>query len=470
MDAPWPAFRLEASDVHMNEYEAPDADGVEIHRPSPADGASPDVFTRHADEAEPDALPDHATPDAPARPKHSRTTRFLGFGAAAVVLLGIGAGGGAIAAERLQTAQQATAATGTTNGFGQSSTGSSGSSSGSSGTSGGFGPGAGTFGRFGSQGGSGSGSGSGSSDSTGTGTTATAAQQVGVVTVVSTLGYESSEAAGTGIILTSNGEILTNNHVIDGSTSVRVTVESTGKTYTASVVGTDVTDDIAVLQLKSASGLTTAKLAGTAAAVGDSVTAVGNAGGTGTLSAAAGTVTDLAQSITTQPEGASASESLTGLIETNADVVSGDSGGPLENSSGQVVGIDTAASAGTSAVTGYAIPISTAVRIAGEITAGSTSSDITLGLPAFLGVQVSGQTTVQGAGVAQALPGTPAASAGLEEGDVITAVNGKTVDSASALTSLLHSYSPGDAVSVTYTDTAGSSHTVHVTLIAGPAD
>jgi S1-C subfamily serine protease len=445
----------------MNEHEAPDADGVEIHRPSPADGASPDVFTRHADEAEPDALPADA-PAAQAEPKRSRATRFLGFGAAAVVLLGIGAGGGAIVAERLQSAQQATAATGTTNGFGQSSSGSSGSSSGSSGTSGG--PGTGTFGGFGFQ------DGSGSTGSNGTGTTATAAQQVGVVTIVSTLGYQSGEAAGTGIVLTSNGEILTNNHVIDGSTSLRVTVESTGKTYTASVVGTDATDDIAVLQLKGASGLTTARLATSAAALGDSVTAVGNAGGTGTLSAASGTVTDLAQSITTQAEGASASESLTGLIQTNADVVSGDSGGPLENSAGQVVGIDTAASAGTSDVTGYAIPISTAVRIAGEITAGSTSSDITLGLPAFLGVQVSGGATVQGAGVAQALPGTPAASAGLQAGDVITAVNGRTVDSPSALTALLHSSSPGDAVSVTYTDTSGSSHTVHVTLIAGPAN
>jgi S1-C subfamily serine protease len=291
-----------------------------------------------------------------------------------------------------------------------------------------------------------------------------------VVTVVSTLGYRSGEAAGTGIVLTSNGEILTNNHVIDGSTSVRVTVESTGRTYTAGVVGTDASADIAVLHLKGASGLPTARLATTAAAVGDAVTAVGNAGGTGTLSAATGTVTALQQSITTQPEGASASESLTGLIETNADVVAGDSGGPLEDSAGRVVGIDTAASSGTADVTGYAIPIRTAVRIAAEITSGSTSSAITRGLPAFLGVEISSDAVAEGAGVAQVLNGTPAASAGLEAGDVITAVNGRTVGSASALTSLLHSYSPGTGVSVTYTDTTGSSHTVHVTLTAGPAD
>ena len=449
----------------MSEHEAPDADGVEIHRPS-TDAASSDPFTRPFDRPEATPIREEAAAEPASKP--SRATRIVGFGAAAVVLLGIGAGGGALAAEGLQTSQQPTAATGTTNGFGQGSTGSSGSSSGSSGSSGGFGPNSGTFGGFGPQDGFGSGSSSGGS--TASGTTATAAQQAGVVTVVSMLGYQSGEAAGTGIILSANGEILTNNHVIDGSTAIHVTVESTGKTYTASVVGTDATDDIAVLRLKGASGLTTASIATTPAAVGDTVTAVGNAGGTGTLSAATGTVTDLDQSITTQAEGASASESLTGLIETNADIVSGDSGGPLENTSGRVVGIDTAASSGTSDVTGFAIPISTAVHIADEITSGSTSSDITLGLPAFLGVEVSGGAAVDGAGVAQVLSGTPAASAGLEAGDVITAVDGKTVGSASALTRLLHSYSPGDTVSVTYTDTTGASQSLRVTLTAGPAD
>jgi S1-C subfamily serine protease len=469
----------------MNEHEAPDADGVEIHRPSSMDGASshqdpftePEPFVAPSLEQGPDGAP--PVVEVPAA-KVSPAKRIIGFGAAAVVLLGIGAGGGALAAERLQSSQEATAATGTTNGFGQGTGGSTGSgstggSSGSTGTNGGFGPNSGTFGPnsggfgFGpNSGGFGFGSGSGSPGSTGT--TATSAQQTGVVTVLSTLGYESGEAAGTGIVLTSNGEILTNNHVIEGSTSITVTVESTGTTYRATVVGTDAGDDIAVLQLKNASGLSTARIASSAAAVGDSVTAVGNAGGTGTLSAAAGTVTDLQQSITTQAEGSSGSESLTGLIETDANVVSGDSGGPLENDSGQVVGIDTAASSGTATVTGYAIPISTATRIAGEIAAGSTSSGITLGLPAFLGVEVSGRSTVEGAGVAQVLSGTPAETAGLETGDVITAVNGRTVDSASALTALLRTSSPGDAVTVTFTDTTGAPHTVHVTLTTGPAD
>lgn len=454
--------------VDMNEHEAPDADGVDIHRPH--DEASTDAFAADADDDDLQPTPAGPIDEQPRR--HTRVKQVLGFGAAAVVLLGIGAGGGALAVERMQTSQQATAATGTTNGFGQTGTGSGSTGSGTTpngGTFGGFGS-QGSTGGFGSQGSTG---GSGSQGSTGgttsSGTTATAAQQAGVVTVVSTLGYESGEAAGTGIVLTSSGEILTNNHVIEGSTSIKVTVESTGRTYTATVVGDDPSDDIAVLRLKGASGLTTAKLASSAAKVGDPVTAVGNAGGTGTLSAATGSVTDLDQAITTQAEGSAASESLKGLIETDADIVSGDSGGPLENASGAVVGIDTAASAGSAETTGYAIPISTAVRIVGEITSGSSSSGITLGLPAFLGVEVS-PSSADGAGVEQVISGTPAASAGLEAGDVITGVNGRSVGSASALTTLLHSFQPGSSVTITYTDTAGSSHSVKVALTTGPAD
>ena len=480
----------------MNENEAQDADGVEISRPSDQGESGrqnePSPFTAEAEqEPAPAAAPTHTAdvPAAAAKPR-SRTKQVVGFGLAAVVLLGVGAGGGALAVERFQASEQATAALGTTNGFGQTSTGSSGSSgsTGSSGSSARPAPPArpaatastrATAPSAGSAPAPPVGSapappgvrlaGSGSTSDSG-GTTATAAQQAGVVTIVSDLGYESGEAAGTGIVLTSSGQILTNNHVIAGSTSIKVTVESTGKTYTANVVGTDASDDIAVLQLKNASGLTPARLATTPAAAGDQVTAVGNAGGTGTLSQASGSVTDLQQSITTEAEGSAASENLTDLIETDAGIVAGDSGGPLENSSGAVVGIDTAASSGTAEVQGYAIPIADAAQIAHAIISGTTSSKITLGYPAFLGISIDPEASVAGAGVQQALNGTPAASAGITAGDVITAVDGKTVDSPSALTALLKRYSPGDSVKVGYTDQSGASHTVTVTLTAGPAN
>ena len=147
-------------------------------------------------------------------------------------------------------------------------------------------------------------------------------------------------------MLTSTGEILTNNHVIDGATSISVTDVGNGKTYKATVVGYDKSHDIAVLQLQGASGLKTAKIGDSSkATVGESVVAIGNAGGTGgTPSAAGGSIVALNQQITASDELGGASEQLTGLIEVNADVQPGDSGGSLVDSAGQVIGIDTAAS------------------------------------------------------------------------------------------------------------------------------
>src|ERR1700760_2124515 len=171
-----------------------------------------------------------------------------------------------------------------------------------------------------------------------------------LVDVVSTLGDQGASAAGTGIVLTSNGEVLTNNHVIRGATSIKVTDVGNGRTYTAKVVGYDASRDVAVIQLQNASGLTTANLGDSSSVQrGDSVTALGNAGGKGgTPSVATGAVTALNQSITASDESSSTSEQLTGLLETNADIQAGDSGGPLVNEHGQIVGIDTAASSGYS--------------------------------------------------------------------------------------------------------------------------
>ncbi|MEN2736785.1 trypsin-like peptidase domain-containing protein [Microbacterium sp. X-17] len=349
--------------------------------------------------------------------------------------------------------------------------------------SGGYGYGSGSSGGYG-----GSGSGSGSSSSAGSSTlaSATAAEEVGVVDITSQLTYAQAESAGTGLVLTSDGEILTNNHVVEDATSISVTVVATGAQYTAKVVGTDATDDIAVLQLSNASGLSTANLDTSAdVAVGDAVTGVGNAGGTGgTPSASPGSVTALDQTITTQAEQTAVSETLNGLIQTDADIQAGDSGGPLFNSSDQVIGIDTAAVQG-GATEGYAIPIQNALTIAGEITSGQASSTITIGYPAFLGVEVassdsaaggygsfgsSGTVTgsVAGATISGVVSGGPAESAGLAAGDTITAVNGTTIDSAQALTTALAALHPGDSATISWTDASGASHTAQVTLAQGP--
>ena len=317
--------------------------------------------------------------------------------------------------------------------------------------------------------------------STSTSASATTAQELGVVDIDTVLGYDGAQAAGTGLVLTSSGEILTNNHVVEGSTSITVAVVATGQSYQASVVGTDLTADVAVLQLGGASGLSTANLAGSAVTVGDAVTGVGNAGGVGgTPAASPGTVTATDQQITTQAEGSAAAETLTGLIETDADIQAGDSGGPLFNAADQVVGIDTAAEQGGYTTAGYAIPISTAVSIAGRIESGQGSTTITIGYPAFLGVQVSPTTTgggyrslqpttTAGALISGVVTGGPAERAGLTAGDTITGIDGTAIGGTADLTSVLAGHTPGQTVTITWTDTTGSVHTAAVTLATGPA-
>jgi S1-C subfamily serine protease len=303
---------------------------------------------------------------------------------------------------------------------------------------------------------------------------ATAAQQVGVVDIDTVLQYQGAEAAGTGMILTSSGEVLTNNHVVDGATSIKVTVVSTGATYTAKVVGTDPSDDVAVLQLQGASGLHTAKIGNSSdVSVGDAVTAVGNAGGVGgTPSAAQGSVVALNQTLTASNETGGNAETLTGMIEINAPVVAGDSGGPLYDSHNDVVGMDTAASSdfgyGGGQTVAYAIPIGKALSIADKIESGQASSTIHIGNPAFLGVSL--QDSLNGAVVASVADGTPAASAGLQVGDVVTSVDGKSVSSAQDLATTIAGHHPGDRITLGWTDGSGQSHTATVTLATGPAD
>ncbi len=324
------------------------------------------------------------------------------------------------------------------------------------------------------------------SEATGTTRRATSAEEVGVVDITTVLNYGEGAAAGTGVVLTSAGEILTNNHVIEGATRIRVTVPATGSSYTASVVGTDPTDDVAVLRLSGAHGLATAHLATDTqagqVAVGDAVTAVGNAGGTGgTPTAATGTVVALGRDITASDEAGADPERLTGLIEVNAAVQAGDSGGPLY-SQGVVIGIDTAASASaqrgfdtttaTSRSEGFAIPITTATTIADQIVAGEDSSRVHQGEPAFLGVQMPAARNRAGDGatISGVVAGSPAATAGLQAGDTITAIDGTAVDNTPALSGALAGHQPHDRITVSWSDTAGTPHTATVTLATGPAD
>ncbi|MDN4478559.1 trypsin-like peptidase domain-containing protein [Demequina sp. SYSU T00039] len=318
-------------------------------------------------------------------------------------------------------------------------------------------------------------------------TAASDAESAGIVLIDTVLSYSQAEAAGTGLVLTSDGLILTNNHVIEGSTEITVTIATTGETYTATVVGTDADDDVALLQLEGASGLTTVTLDDDGdPTVGDDVTAVGNASGGGVLMAADGSVTELESSVTTASEYSVSGETLDGMIEFEADVVSGDSGGALLDDEGEVVGITTAASSGLATTIAYAIPIEDSLAIVDQIQAGDESDGVEIGYPAFLGIAIAPDSTyavmpggrpgssattasVEGAQVGYVYADTPAAAVGLAAGDVITAVDGTTVASGDDLAAALADHEPGDTVTLTWTDTSGETQTGDATLIAGPA-
>jgi len=333
----------------------------------------------------------------------------------------------------------------------------------------------------------------------------------GLVIINTTLQYDSEAAAGTGMVLNADGLVLTNNHVIEGSTKVSATVVSTGKTYPATVVGYDKTGDVALIQLQDASGLTTVPIGNSASVkVGNTVVALGNAEGQGSITATAGHVTALDQTITASDEGGStASETLTGMIQTNAGIVPGDSGGPLASSAG-VIGMDTAGNDanGQQASAGFAIPIGTALSVARQIAGGHASSVITIGYPPFVGIFIgsgssssppvqaqqeeqqngsgSGSTPAcstsnsdltvpsaiapvsSGTLVIGTICGSPAAAAGMTGGAVITAVNGQGVGSPDDLSGILARFHPGEVISVTWISPSGQRTTSSLHLAAGP--
>jgi S1-C subfamily serine protease len=343
----------------------------------------------------------------------------------------------------------------------------------------------------------------------------------GIVDISSNLQYAGGTAAATGMVISRSGLVLTNNHVIDDTTGLSATLVSSGRRFTARWLGYDKTDDVSVIQLVGASGLTTVPLGDSSVVKpGDDVVAIGNAGGAGgTPAVVTGSVTALNQTITASDD-LGGSETLHGMLETNADIVEGDSGGPLVSASAQVIGMDTAASSASfgnqSPTVGFAIPINKALSIAKQIINGKSSSLIKIGASGFMGVLVpsgnasaanspqaqqqdqlgagssGGQSRPPGAtteclansedaGVPATvapvssgtlilgdLCGTPASTAGITAGTVITAVNGQAVSSPDSLTTILENFRPGTTVSVSWVDTAGGHHTSKLDLIPAP--
>jgi S1-C subfamily serine protease len=345
----------------------------------------------------------------------------------------------------------------------------------------------------------------------------------GMVDITATLRYTRQVFEGTGMVLSSSGLVLTNNHVIDGSTGLKATVVTTGRKYTAQVVGYDPKDDIALLRLTGASGLKTVQVGDSSkVTLGSPVVALGNAGGAGGApTVTSGSITALNRTITASDAGSGDSETLHNMLQTNAQIAEGDSGGPLANAAGQVIGMNTAANTQSfgpqGSNEGFAIPINHALALAHQMAAGNGSATIHIGLPPFMGIAVAStsssaassddspqqqlhqlnQTAGQFGGginsngrclgngasnpvpastapastgtlIAGAFCNAPAAAAGLTGGDVILAINGRAVGAPTSLTSALAKYHPGDRVSVTWMDTSGQRHTSSLRLTAGP--
>jgi S1-C subfamily serine protease len=295
----------------------------------------------------------------------------------------------------------------------------------------------------------------------------TTSPNAGIVDIYTTLGYEDgAAAAGTGMLISRTGEVLTNNHVIRSATKFKVVDVTTHHAYNATVVGYSVSHDIAVLQLTNAAHLQTIKLGGYLRLhVGQQVVARGNAQGRGgTPKAAPGRVIALHRKIVARDISGD-SETLRNVIATNTAVEPGDSGGPLQDAQNRAIGMVTAGST-VGAARGFAIPIRQALLYARAIVKGKSSATIHVGPTAFLGVvlqDVSGGTQIK-----QILPKLAADAAGLVAGDVITSLNGGPISSMADMRKALLTLAPGTAVSIGWTDAHGVAQTGTITPTSGP--
>jgi S1-C subfamily serine protease len=334
-----------------------------------------------------------------------------------------------------------------------------------------------------------------------------------VVDITATLGYSDETASGTGFfVVPRDGIVLTNNHVIRGATSVTVTVPETQRSYQAQIVGADTSADIAVLRIEPQPGVPSAPIGDSATvSVGSTVVAIGNrAGAGGPPVLAPGVITATDRTIAAADGASGFTETLHNMLQTTAKILPGDSGGPLADSAGVVIGVDTAAGAGGPEA-GYAIPINAAISAERQIVSGRPSPGIVLGVGGFLGVIVPSTTAPSpqaqaaeerslgtdpagstpptgclptearagvpatvapvnsGALVDGVLCGTAADAAGLTAGDVIITADGHAVSSPDALTAIVNACRPGSVVEITWVSPTDATRTSRVRLDPAPA-
>lgn len=289
-----------------------------------------------------------------------------------------------------------------------------------------------------------------------------------VVQIDTEIDYQGAFGNGAGFVIDPGGQVLTNFHVVSGADRITATVG--GRSYPAELVGYNRRRDIAVLQLLGAAGLPPAPIGDSAQlAVGEPVVALGNANGTGgPLTREIGTVTEFGRTVQAEDALTGSTDELTGLFEFAAPVVAGDSGGPVINGAGQVVGVTTAASVNYRfgpGGEGFAILINDAMAIGNQIRSRAPSPDVHIGPPVLLGVGVrSAPQRGPGVLIAEVLRGGPAERAGLVDGDIITVLDGVPLDSATTLTYVLDRHYPGDVIDLTWIDGNGVERTGKATL------
>lgn len=293
------------------------------------------------------------------------------------------------------------------------------------------------------------------------------------VTQRTVFGVAEAEAAGTGIIISTNGFVMTNKHVVDGASTIQV-VATDGTMYDkVTVVGMDPLNDVAYLKIEGVDNLTPAEIGDSSTVrVGQSVIAIGNALGQYQNTVSNGIISGKGRPVAASAGSGASAESLTDLLQTDAAINPGNSGGPLLNYAGQVIGMNTAVASNAEGI-GFAIPINATKGTTKTVLAGKGVQRAFMGVryvqitPAVarqekLGVN-QGAYIAAGPSGSAVSAGSPADKAGLREGDIITKINGQQIGAQAGVSSIIGEYAPGDTIEIIYLRD-GSERTTKLTL------